>query len=249
VSSGIIISAKAENRPPLVVAEKVRSNPNPVGGKLSSVNFFDGLSGVAIITLRKQPVKFCQGDWENIYDEYARPKYDKSGDSTDAQGNKVYYTVADKGCALTCLAMVARAGGADTDPGKLADELRQKKAFTDVRVQWASINGLNGNTGYRYKDTIEGKGLRFKKDNVTVDLDRSVTVDLSKMDQYLAKGDLIVAQVYNPTTHNNHWVLVTDKQGGNYRILDPGCYEGRNDLGSYDSNVYEFVVYFKKPIS
>jgi hypothetical protein len=34
-----------------------------------------------------------------------------------------------------------------------------------------------------------------------------------------------------------------------YRILDPGCYQGRNDLGAYGGKVYRFIVYSKHPIS
>jgi hypothetical protein len=64
------------------------------------------------------------------------------------------------------------------------------------------------------------------------------------MDQYLDQGYLIIAQVYNPTTKGNHWVLVTDKDNNDYSIIDPGCYSDRDNLSAYGS-VYKFVVYKK----
>lgn len=64
------------------------------------------------------------------------------------------------------------------------------------------------------------------------------------MDQFLNDRDLIIAQVYNSTTKNNHWVLVTGKNGNDYSILDPGCYGGRTTLqNGYGNNVYKFITY------
>ena len=90
----------------------------------------------------------------------------------------------------------------------------------------------------------QGDGIVFKKDKKTIDWEKTKAVGVSEIDSYLSNGDLIVAQVYNPSTGGNHWVLVTGKKGEDYRIIDPGCYEERKTLsGVYSNNIYRFVAY------
>jgi hypothetical protein len=140
------------------------------------------------------------------------------------------------------MAMIAHAGGADTDPGKLADYMRGHNGFDGARVKWRAIDGLN--YGYR-SDGNNGDGLQYNDDG-SVDLDDSTPVDVTDMDDYLSDGALIIAQVYNPSTHGNHWVLVTGKDGSEYSIIDPGCYVGRTTLSNgYGNNIYRFIVYEK----
>jgi hypothetical protein len=206
------------------------------------------IAGAGSVVVNPSIEKFCQGksSWAGTkYDDYVRKKKDKSGDSTDAQGNKVYHTVGSKGCALTCMAMVAKAAGADTDPGKLAEYMNDRKHYgftADYGVKWGVVNVLEGSSQRFEPPITQGKGLQYDQGG-NVALPKSTTVELPKLDQYLSKGALIIAQVYNPTTQGNHWVLLTEKQANQYKIIDPGCYEGRQDLGSYSNNVYKIVVY------
>jgi hypothetical protein len=70
---------------------------------------------------------------------------------------------------------------------------------------------------------------------------------LSAMDPYLSKGALIAAEVYNPTSGNAHWVLVTEKSTDGYKILDPSCYQDRKTLADgYANRVYKYMVYERK---
>jgi hypothetical protein len=127
----------------------------------------------------------------------------------------------------------------------LADYMRANDGFDGVKVRWkVAMDGLNSTFSY---ETDSGKGLKFAADGVTIDFANSFAVNSSSMDQFLDQGALIVAQVVNPTTGHNHWVVVTDKQGSSYRIADPGCY-GRRNLGEY-GDIYRFIVYSKLPIS
>jgi hypothetical protein len=172
-------------------------------------------------------------------------KKDKNGNIIkDKDGNPVYYGVGDKGCALTCMAMVAKAGGVNTDPGKLAEYMNQHDGFQGASVKWATINNSLGNSRFKVgRDSYQGGGLQYEDDGVTIDLESSTAIELSKMDTELSNGALIIGQVYNPTTRGQHWVLLTEKRGGTYEILDPGCYQGRNDLTAYSSKVYKIAIY------
>jgi hypothetical protein len=207
----------------------------------------ENINGIGRFYIRPTIEPFCQGDsrWAGTkYDEYV--KKDKNGNIIkDKNGNPVYYGVGDKGCALTCMAMIAHAGGAETDPGKLADHMRENNGFDGARVVWSAIDDLTDNTRYSF-DACQGSGLQYKADKKTVDLSNSTNVALSDLDRFLDNGSLIIAQVYNPSTGNQHWVLVTNKEGNEYNILDPGCYSGRTTLSNgYGNNVYKFAVYSK----
>jgi len=197
--------------------------------------------GIGTVAVKPSIEKFCQNeaDWASLdYDKYVDPVETKN------QGKTVYYKIARKGCALSCMAMVAKAGGVNTDPGKLAAYMNDSEhyGFTPEHgVVWNAIDGLNGRFGY---DGFDGDGLKYKSDKITVDLQNSKTVSATKMDRFLNAGSLVIAQVYNLTTKNNHWILVTGKIGGEYAILDPGCYSGRTTLSNgYGNNIYRFIVY------
>lgn len=190
--------------------------------------------------------KYCQTDYPNVqYDHYARKsKLNKEKDSVRTDGSIVYYSVANKGCTLTCMAMVAKAGGADTNPEKLAKYLIDSNGFDGNKVKWTAVNSLEKYSKFS-SPISDGDGL-FYDNNDKLVLSKSEPINLSSMDLYLSKKALIIAQVYNPSTKNNHWVLVTEKNGGKYSIIDPGCYNSRNDLESYNNNVYKIIIFRRK---
>ena len=229
----------------------VADGENPIGLDAQQVKISVVLSddetkeGVATVAVSPSIEKFCQNDanWAGL-------DYDKYVDSveTNKQGKTVYYKIARKGCALTCMAMVAKAGGANLDPGRLAEYMNNPSHYgygKDYGVKWGIVNVLQGVSQKFQFPISQGSGLKYDQ-KPNVDLSKSTTVELSSLDQYLTGGALIIAQVYNPTTRGNHWVLVTEKQGSKYSIIDPGCYEGRDDLQSYSNNIYKFVVYRRK---
>ncbi len=189
--------------------------------------------------------KFLQGDplWGSIqYDMYIK--------TTDKKGNKIYWTLAAKGCSLTCMAMIAYAGGANIDPGKLAEYMNNPNHYWFSKkhgVVWGAINNFSGNSKFLVdtKSGIIGKGLIFD-DNGKIDWGKTTQIDITKMDAELSNGSLIIAQVYNPSSGGNHWVLVTEKQNGIYKIIDPGGYRERESLNAYNNVIYKFVVYKKK---
>jgi hypothetical protein len=202
--------------------------------------------GIGTVVVKALIEKFCQNnpDWAgDDYDKYVDP------DETAKQGKTAYYKIKRKGCALTCMAMVAKAGGADVNPRSLNEWMTAHHGFRGTKgsVVWGAIDGFDGNTKYESAPTYQGSGLQFLGDGKTVDLESSVIVNLSAMDPYLSKGALIAAEVYNPTSGNAHWVLVTEKSTDGYKILDPSCYQDRKTLADgYANRVYKYMVYERK---
>lgn len=190
------------------------------------------LSGVGRIRVLKKGLNFTyftQGDraWANLL--YDNSKTEKIG---------------KKGCALTAMAMVLKAFGVNVDPGSLNEWMKNNNGFSGLRVRWQSINDFPGNDKTMFSFQ-EGEGLNF--DEATKKLIVPIPINLSDMDASLNKGLPVLAQVLNPTTNRNHWVLVTGKQSGEYKILDPGGYPNRTTLSrDYKNLVYKFIVYKPK---
>lgn len=177
---------------------------------------------------------FRQSDplWgEQPYDTYINRIVLNPSGSRDT----IYYKISRKGCAVTGMAMVLKAFGVETDPGSLNTWMTDNEGFDGAAVVWESINRFPGNLQVK-KDKTVGKGLARNESN-----------QLSKMDPYLLKGLPILAEVFNPSTKSQHWVLVYGKRDREYRIIDPGGYANRNSLaGAYQNTVYRFIVYSPK---
>ena len=152
----------------------------------------------------------------DIYDSYIKSISNK--DTT-------YYTISEKGCALSCIAMVLTACGVDTDPGKLNRWKKQNNGYLDELVRW----GVN---------PTEGK-VTYKKSIPTTELN-----DLSILDKYLEECKLVVVKVINPDKNANHWVILAEKKKGTYHIVDPG-YKDRKTLDEYGGKVYRAIIYEK----
>jgi hypothetical protein len=178
------------------------------------------LSGPATIGLR-----YVQGDpaWgELIYDNTTK-------------------TIGDLGCAMTCVAMVLKAYGADVDPGTLNTWMKDNLGFSGSgRVSY--VTTLSGYPGSPITlDGASGEGLQLGGDGKRNVPPTSLPV-LSGMDATLAAGFPVIAQVLNPDTNNNHWVIVTEKTStGDYLILDPNG-KPRVKLNDTYKTVYRYMT-------
>jgi len=171
-------------------------------------------------------VRFSQSDsrWgDDDYDKYIKKIV--GNDTT-------YHTIGAKGCALTCMAMVLRACGVDTDPGRLNTWLIDNEGFWGTAVIWSSINNYPNNDKVEYADML-GKGL-----------ENGITLPFSSIDPYLRNCHFIVAQVKNPDTNNQHWIIIKEKENGEYKIVDPST-KNRTTLNDYGNKVYRTIIYKK----
>ena len=69
------------------------------------------------------------------------------------------------------------------------------------------------------------------------------TLSFLEIDKYLSRCDFIIAQVKNPDTKKNHWIIIEEKKNGKYVIVDPG--KNRTSLAIYNNKIYRFIVYKK----
>ena len=159
-------------------------------------------------------------------------------------------SVCGIGCALSCMAMAMTTFGDNITPGQLNhwmkyvynDTLRRKRlsgegGYSDNGwVNWSAIvthSQENIDINYQFNNRLNNK---------------EYATNLKVLDSLLNKCNLIIVQVFNEQTGNQHWVLVTGKDSsGNYTINDPG--RGEEFLSAYGNSknyFWKYVVVSKK---
>jgi len=118
-------------------------------------------------------------------------------------------TLGGYGCLVTCLAMIARHFGKDTNPGKMNNDLKEKGRFQGGYYKWKGVEQV-------YPDIIE-HDIVFTPQPLT-------DSQLKEIDNHLEEGRLVMFEVdYNPNTAcvEGHFVLALSKSDKTYRIADP----------------------------
>jgi PKD repeat protein len=143
----------------------------------------------------------------------------------DAYANSAF-TIQEKGCALTCLAMALNYAGVATDPEALNTLMNKDGDFVGTAVNWdAATRDASG-------DTLEFHAFR--------------TSDIQFLNQTLAKGyPVIVGVNLNDNGEPGHFVLVVGVQNGEYLINDPGHADATTL--SYYNNDFESRGYVADP--
>jgi len=144
------------------------------------------------------------------------------------------WSIGAKGCALTSISMVLGRYGLSYFP---PDELN--------RIMTIDINGYDpkGRVKWLTTDVITGREITYidKTENYG-EKSWGIKVSKSLMDKYLEKCMPVIVQVYNSTTGNMHWVVVTGKSGNDYSINDPS--EGNDyKLLSQYGDIYNIRPY------
>jgi hypothetical protein len=140
------------------------------------------------------------------------------GDSlwgANAYGNSTY-TIQQKGCALSSLAMALKYEGINTDPGALNTLMKNANDFVGTSVNWsAATRDASGNT-------LEFHAFR--------------TTDTPYLSQAIANGHPVIVGVnLNDEGVPGHFVLVIGKKNGQFVINDPG-HANRTTLDDYDND-------------
>ena len=153
------------------------------------------------------------------------------------------WTIKEKGCALTGMSMVLSRYGISYF---LPDGLNH--------TMTTDINGYTSDGGVKWRtpDVITGVEITYveKKENYGVyetvnGKIKKMTVQKSLMDNYLKKCMPIIVQVFNPTTKNFHWVVVTGKVSNDYTINDPSRGNNFSLLSQY-GDIYDIRPYKKQ---
>jgi len=192
--------------------------------------------------------QYYQDDYSDDYDGICaisidpntNKKYGVKPCEKDAQGNvlstEIPYTIADKGCALSSMSMVMGRYGMLFSPNSLNGVLTSDiNGYTpEGDVWWQVVELFSGSNEeelqYVDRDVYKGSHKRGKP------------VTKSLMDDYLKKCMSVIAQVYNLTTGNMHWVVVTGKTGNDYTINDPSKQNNYKFLSQY-GNIYNIRPY------
>lgn len=136
------------------------------------------------------------------------------------------YTIQQKGCALSSLAMALNFAGVSTDPGALNTLMNNDGDFVGTGVNWtAATRDASG-------DSLEFHAFR--------------TTDTQYLSQTLANGyPIIVGVNLNDQGEPSHFVLVIGYQNGQFLINDPG-HADATTLAAYN-NQFETRGYVSDP--
>ncbi len=110
------------------------------------------------------------------------------------------------GCLLTCLAMVANGFGADEDPSTLNIKMKKVGGFLGDNLRPHLL--ARATRGVKYQKTI---------------MCNNPPAPIADIDAALTAGMPVVIEVdYSPDPKiQQHWILLVDKIGNDYMMLDP----------------------------
>ena len=160
---------------------------------------------------------------------------------TDPYDHDNSRTVGGSGCALTCMAMVLKAYGVDIDPKHLNAWMKdpENEGFKGLSVRWETL--FNFPDSPFNEPIARGRGLLQDTVSRKWNVPPSTLPSLADMETALAAHRPVIAQVLNPSTNNNHWVVITGKTpSGKYTILDPGGYDR-----IFISNAHEYKTIYR----
>ena len=201
--------------------------------------FNENIEGVDTAFVKGCPIpeRLTQGDsrWRNDW-------YDSAFVTRKSTGKIDTARISDLGCALTAEAMVMTALGDTITPGELNTWKKARNpdegGFRGDRVNWYAIEHHSDDLSI----ISSGIGITFT-DSTKTKLDSAKASDPALLDDALARCELVIVQVFNSQTNHQHWVVVTGKSTGRYKIVDPG---GRNETFLDDYGYFWKYVIVRK---
>ena len=195
-------------------------------------------NSTATIRCKLEFTYYSQGDpaWRDIlYDFYK--KLSKNGKIILQP--EYHYKIREKGCALTCMAMVLKSAGFDYDP-LILNEAMNRDGYWG-KNDWGNWTGaviweaVNYYASPVFKNDIPTFIGTHKHNWI-----KRIPIQTAFVDNYLKRCDYVIVLVENG--NSNHWVLVTDKKDNQYMILDPGNSNNKT-LNFYNNTIYRAVIY------
>jgi len=142
-------------------------------------------------------------------------------------------TLGEAGCVVTSLCMVATHYGKDMNPDRLNEELKQKGGFEGGLYKWRTLTKI-------YPDISYTKFV-----NTPNPLTDSQFEEIAN---HLKGGNVIIIEVDAiPSTAavDNHYVVLTKKEGSGYDIADPwnGKIERLSKYGVARVTIQRYILY------
>ena len=211
----------------------------PVGVQWAE-NVQVGGFGKVVVRCRIDPPRYAQADsrWGNDW-------YDSSFAINKTSGQKDTVKVRDWGCALSALASTLTALGDTVNPGQLNRWMKSRSpgegGFRGSSVNWDAVE-LHSTAGLHHR---RSGGSLFAKDSTGgYSVNEQARTSETVLENSLSACMPVIAQVFNERTGNQHWVTVTERVGGRYKIVDPGS--GKNYLDEYrNGDFWGYVTIMK----
>ena len=144
-------------------------------------------------------------------------------------------TIGDIGCLVTSIAILIKKSGISTNinpfnPGTFVEELNKNGGFNEYgELQYSAINRIFPNFQYKGKINLRGKSKNEK---------------LAIISQYFNQGYYITIEVKGATLGNQHWVAITEINGDDITMVDPGS-DQTNMWNAYEYSKTSQFNYFK----
>ncbi|MEO8360709.1 MAG: putative Ig domain-containing protein [Vicinamibacteria bacterium] len=137
-------------------------------------------------------------------------------------------TIADKGCALTALAMAINAAGWQTNPGDLNDFMKAHRGY--IPGSMGDVDWTTATTSV--STTIDATTGKRNSSLKYLPLPSS---SLGDLEFRLCQGYPVIVGVDLRLNVPGHFVLVTGKEGGDFTIADPGHANRTKLFGDYNN--------------
>lgn len=151
-------------------------------------------------------------------------------------------TLGTSGCLITCIAVLARLFGKDTNPSKLNKDLIER-------------GGFKNGTDYTFygKDITQPLGISLVYPDIKItrytETPSAVTSkQFAEIKAQIDRGYPVLIQVdFLPATTklDQHWVLIINYENDNYYVYDPyyGDIANLTRYGTPSKTIYKFVYY------
>ena len=143
-------------------------------------------------------------------------------------------TIGYVGCALTATAMLLSGHGYPETPRTLNEKLKNVGGFVSSAIRWSSVNQIHSNV------TLKAYIPCSTSD-----------APLAQIDASLAAGQPVIVQVDSSPAAGiqTHWVVVYERKGDDYLMLDPWPYNPGTEKEDYLMKRYAQGMTLKRAIS
>ena len=241
--SGKVVFAATLNNP-------VGKDPQPVqiGVTQAGNETIDGFDTVVVRCKFDISIEMKQydGSWGNVdYDHYVERIDTIRRGRVIRRIDTTYYSIRRKGCALTAFAMMLTHFGIMETSASLISKMTPDYVSNKGPIDW-TFAGTYATLKFKREDGFFPPAVRDsatkhklktkdgKKDSV--DFTKAREVPLNHLDDLLLRCTPVAVLVLNPAYNSNHFVVVVDKAGPDYVILDPGG--NHNRLSYYGNKIY-----------
>ncbi|HLA68908.1 MAG TPA: hypothetical protein VJN65_04320 [Bacteroidota bacterium] len=176
------------------------------------------------------PYKQGDSSWRDMrYDYYVKRIDTTRSGRTIIRIDTTFWTVKEKGCAISVLAMMLKYWGKNETPGTLVQKMTPKYINRKGETNWLFVDTYGGLNFARadgdFPPAIEdstGNIIKTPDGKDSLDFSEGKALSLDTLKHFTSRCIPVGVYVVNPDRNTNHFVMVTGQIEGDYTILDPG---------------------------